>query len=259
MRRRIRLTGRRQLRKSSIEARIIDRGNEKWIEMTVQDPKALQAFPNDAQIKLRLFENKCSEAVSFGTIGKIKQVEKLRNTAFSAPSCQLRVVASALEERGRLLGSTDTWTLRAREPNAPETDGILTFQKTKMHPQIWKLEIRDDEYPIVYVDESIPNSISWVRNDPVFVGCVLPSIVRRIFEEILHRYHRDMDVEWMQKWLQWASQLTGGIDGVPPEGEDEKEEQERWINEIVERFCERHSLVETVKSYVARGSQNAAI
>ena len=257
MRRRIRLTGRRQLRKSSVKARIIDRGDEKWVELTVQDPGSLQAFPDDAQVKLRLSENKCSETINFGTIHKIKQVEKLKNGAFSAPSCQLRVVASTTAEMGRLLGSTDTWTLRAKEPNTPETDGILTFQRKKIHPQIWELELRDDEYPIVYVDESIPNSTSWVRNDPVFVGCVLPAVVRRVFEEVLRRHYRDIDAEWMQKWLQWANELTGNVDEVPPE--DEFEEQERWMNEIVERFCERHSLVETVRIHVAKGSQNAAV
>ncbi|MCY3752933.1 MAG: hypothetical protein OXG99_02445 [Alphaproteobacteria bacterium] len=226
--------------------------------MTVQDPRTLQAFPNDAQVKLRLYENKCSETISFGTIDKIKQVEKLKNDAFSAPSCQLRIVANTPDERGRLLGSTDTWTLRAKEPNTPETDGILTFQKTKMRPQIWKIEFRDDEYPIVYVDESIPNSTIWVRNDPIFVGCVLPAIVRRVFEEILQRHYRDIDVEWMQKWLQWASDLTGGTDAMPP-GEEEREQQELWIDEIVERFCEKHSLAEMVRAQVVRGTQGATI
>ena len=257
MRRRIRLTGRRQLRKSSVNARILDRGDEKWIEMTVQDARALQSFPDDAQVRLRLFENKCSETINFGTINKIRQVEKIKNGAFSAPSCQLRVVAGAQQDRGRLLGSTDTWTLRVKEPNTPETDGILTFQRKKIRPQIWELEIRDDEYPIVYIDESIPNSTNWVRNDPVFVGCVLPAIVRQIFEEVMQRHYRDIDVEWMQKWLQWASELTGNVDGIPEE--DEGEEQKRWIDEVVERFCERHSFVETVKTHVVRGTQSAAI
>lgn len=256
MRRRIRLTGRKQIRKSSIGARIVDRGPDRWIELTIKDPGAFRTYPPDAQLKLRLIENKCSETINFGPIGNPKMVEKLKSRIFAAPSCQLRIVAAEAMERGRLLGSTDTWTLRTEDPDDTDRDGILVFQAKEIRPETWKLEFRDDDYPIVYVDSSIPNSTSWVRTDPVFVGCVLPFIVRQVFEEIARSYSRSEGTEWMEKWLEWATDLTGVDDRVPPAVE--QDQRQRWITEIVEGFCRKHKMIERLDRYVGE-TQNAGV
>ncbi len=84
-------------------------------------------MPASARIKLRFIENKFSETLEFGTIGEPRQTAELRNRSFSAPSCQLRVVASGDERTGILLGSTDSWTLRADndDPGSKAGQGIL--------------------------------------------------------------------------------------------------------------------------------------
>ena len=254
MRRRIRLTGRKQIRKSSVSAEIIDRGCDRWIQLTIRDPQSFRFYPRNAKLKLRLMENKCSETVNFGSVGNPRIVQKLENHIFAAPSCQLRVVTGEAADRGRLLGSTDTWTLRREDPEDKDRKGILVFQAKDIRPEIWKLEFRDDDYPIVYVDSSIPNSTGWVRADPVFVGCVLPSIVRQVFEHIVENYRHKEDTEWIGKWLEWAGNLTGNPEKVPLATDYDK--KQRWIGEIVESFCRKHKMIETLGRHV--GGENDA-
>ncbi len=250
MRRRIRLTGRRQLPKSSVSARLLERDHGKWIEFKIEKQEIFDTFPSNAKIRLRLIENKCWETVDFGTVDNLKTVERLSNDEFSAPSCQLRVIASEKDKKGLLLGSTNTWTLRSPEPKQSHDDGILLFQTGDISPEIWKLEFCDDDYPILYVDKSIPGSASWARTDPVFTGCVLPDVVRQIFREIRERYPDDEGVGWIQDWLAWARELTGGDDEAPPGREEDPEEVARWMDEIVESFCRKHGMIEKLRPHI---------
>ncbi len=249
MRRRIRLTGRRQLPKSSVSAKIIEREDTKWVALAIEKQEPFKVFPVNAKVKLRLSENKCSETIDFGTVGNPETAERLNNSEFSAPSCQLRIVAAEEDQQGLLLGSTGTWTLRSPDSDRTHDDGILLFQTWDISPQIWKLDIREEEYPILYLDKSIVGSASWARSDPVFVGCVLPEVVRKIFGEIRERYADDGEVRWMQDWLNWAKEVTGH-DWEVPSAEAENEEVSLWMDEIVEGFCRKHGVIDKLRSYV---------
>ena len=63
MRKRIRLTGRKQLPRSSVEAKVVEIGSKKLVSMTIANPQVFKKLPDTARIKLRLFENKFSETL----------------------------------------------------------------------------------------------------------------------------------------------------------------------------------------------------
>jgi len=241
MRKRIRLTGRRQLPRSSIEAKAFELGSKKLISMTISRPEAFRNFPASAIVKLRLFENKFSETLEFGTLGAQKATAELKNPGFSAPSCQLRVVTSEGDHKGLLLGSTDTWTMRADDDDqgGKSGEGILMFQPLNIAPRCWKLSIRDDDYPVVYIDERIPESRTWVRNDSVFISCVLPAIIREVFEDILSS-NAPPDQVWVKDWLGWADTLMPG--NVAP-WTDERSQKQVWIDNLLDNFCQRHNTL----------------
>lgn len=208
MRKRIRLTGRKQLARSVVEVKVVEIGGKKLVAMTIANKSAFAQMPDTARIRLRLFENKFSETLEFGTLGDMKTTAEIRNTAFSAPACQLRIVASDGEHKGLLLGSTDTWTLRTGggDEGGTASEGILYFQPHDIAPRAWKLDVREDDYPIVYIDRKIPDARTWVRNDPVFVSCVLPAIVREVFDDILDG-NTPPEQRWAKDWLGWADTL----------------------------------------------------
>jgi len=251
MRRRIRLTGRRQLQRSCVhvEIRKADKG-KKIVGLSLAEADAFQGFPDSALVRLRLNENKLSETLEFGTIGAMRAAAELETPVFSAPSCQLRIVVAQGDRKGLLLASTDSWTLRTDSDSGDNgEDGILLFQPMDIAPRTWKLEVRDTELPIVYVDKSVPDSRTWVRHDPVFVSTVLPAIIEQVFEKIIAS--TPDEVEWMQSWLRWAEIL---LPGSPiPDVDDEQDAKDKWLDDLLIAFCAKHRLLERLIAQVNLG------
>jgi len=237
MRRRIRLTGRKQLGRASAVLKVAAVSDKRLLSLSIADPKAYSDFPRDSRVVVRLVENKLVELAQFGTLGTQRVVTELRNRAFVAPSCQIRIVASDGEKRGLLLGSTDTWTLRT-DGNDGTQQGILLFQPADIAPRAWKLEIRDTDYPIVYLDKRIPNSSTWAKTDPTFISAVLPTIIAQVFDDILEQAEQP-DVSWMVDWLQWASVL---MPGQKPPFDGLMQDRRQWIECLIDTFCQRHRV-----------------
>lgn len=251
MRKRIRLTGRRQLPRSCVSVSIVNmEGGQKAVGLTVPNTAAfVSLFPPEAHVRLRLNENKFSEVLEFGTVGKIRATAVIRNGAFSAPSCQLRIVTAAGEKKGLLLGSTDSWTLRTDSDKGQSgEEGILLFQPKNIAPRTWKLEIRDTEPPIVYIDITVPDPRTWVRSDPVFISTVFPAIIQQIFSAILS-YPSPQEVNWMQDWLRWSDVLAPGT--KIPSALDDQETREEWIDRLLDSFCLKHRLLDRLVTHVS--------
>lgn len=244
MRRRIRLTGRRQLPKSTVTAQMIEVGDDTIVTLLPKKKDAFSAFPNDARVSLKLFADKRIEILDFGTVGKLASSQKLQSKNFIAPSCQLRITDSGQKQKGLLLGSTDPWTLMSDDPEQEAASkGIVEFLADKTAPQTWKLEIREDDYPLVRVDERIPSASMWAKTDPVFVATALPVIVSRVFEKILHEDFPD-GMPWANDWLAWADSVAPGL--LPLKNPEDQSELSDAIERLVDSFCQRHELAEAL-------------
>lgn len=244
MRRRIRLTGRRQLPKSTVTAQMVEVGDDTIVTLVPKNHDVFAVFPNDARVSLKLFADKRIEILDFGTIGKLASSQKLKSKNFVAPSCQLRITDSGQKQKGLLLGSTDPWTLMAEDPQQEAASkGIVEFLADKTAPQTWKLEIREDDYPLVRVDERIPSASMWAKTDPTFVAIALPVIVSRVFEKILHEDFPD-GMPWANDWLAWAETVAPGL--LPLRNPDDHNEMSDAIERLVDSFCQRHELADTL-------------
>lgn len=240
MRRRVRLTGRRQLPRSTADVKFADLPGKRLLTMTIADREALRDFPPDAKITLRLQENKRIEVLSFGTVGNLKAAEVTQG-CFVAPTCQLRVTSVGPDRRSLLLGSTDGWTLRGSDDEAEQgRKSLLLFQPADTAPQTWKLDIRDSDYPVVYVDKRIPDARSWAKTDPLFQAAVLPAVIGQLFEFILSQPSTS-DLEWVRQWCQWADALMPGT--IPPFNADIRERRD-YVDTLLDSFCLRHDLAE---------------
>lgn len=240
MRRSIRLTGRRQLPQGSFGVQLADVGDRRVATLTIRNPADLKGFPPDAEVRVKLAENKLIEVLRFGTIAKPLASANLVETSFRAPSCQVRVVSRDGASTGMLLGSTNQWTLS----NGGDSDGILLFQPADIAPRLWKLDIRDssDEQPILYVDERIPDASIWAKSDPLFAACVLPHVVSETMRKVLSSPSSPED-GWEADWLAWASALMPG--SKPPFSGSEGDKAE-WIDELIAAFSRRHELADQV-------------
>lgn len=251
MRRRIRLTGRRQLSKSAVKVSLSELGGDPLVVVTITHPDAFRPFPPDARVSLRLVENKGVEIVDLGTVGKLHTSRKLQSRELTAPSCQLRIADPGHKAKGLLLASTDTWTLRGDdEKNDEKSRGILQFLPAETAPQSWKLQINDNDYPLVLVDNRIPNAGLWARNDPTFVGTALPAVVRQIFDEIL-RGEFDEDTPWVVSWMQWAEGILPGA--TPSIPEEDRVARLDYIDRLLDSFCSRHDLATKLLEVADKG------
>ena len=240
MRRNIRLTGRRQLAQSAFDFRLTELNGKKIATLALALPAELKTFPVDAEIRVKLIENKLVEVLNFGTVGRPAATATLMEASFAAPSCQVRVVCRGGAKDGMLLGSTTPWTYSV----GGQPDGILLFQPAKIAPRLWKLDIRPEENPILYIDDRVPDAASWAKGNPVFVACVLPHVITEVMRVILANGSRPED-GWMADWLSWLNGLiAGGADKLPFTGtEDEKR---GWIDEVSAAFAHKHSLSDPV-------------
>lgn len=243
MRRAIRLTGRKQLPVSCVNVHIRDVGEGRVATLDIADPRAFRGFPRDARLTVRLAENKQIELLDFGTLADPKSIADLSNTGFGDPSCQLRVASANPDHIGLLLGSTKPWRLDSDKPQSGTVRGILRFQPMPIAPRAWKLDIQENAHPVVQIDDRIPDPRNWVRNNPVFVAAVLPSILQLVFDDILSK-PSPADTEWMNDWLRWADTLMPGY--PPPADTADLEERRTWIERLIDSFCQRHSLSDRI-------------
>jgi hypothetical protein len=237
MRRRIRLTGRRQIHKSAVNVELIRVGGKPIVAMAISKPAEFSSFPSTARLSIRLVENKGVEVLDFGMLGKPRASCHLQTQNFVAPSCQLRI-ADASAQVGLLLGSTDTWTLRPQDDDQANSRGILKFLAADTAPLTWTLDIKENDYPVVKVDKRIPNATAWARTDAIFLSLVFPAVVRRIFDEIL-RENYSYDADWVADWLKWGAWILPDV--AAPIGEDDTAHAE-YIDRLLASFCERHGF-----------------
>ena len=243
MRRTIRLTGRKQLSRSSINLSLRDVAGKKILTLAIANPAAFKAFPSTARVMVKLIETKQMELVEFGTLGSLKSAVDLSNQDYSDPSCQLRIASADSTQFGVLLGSTRSWRLSSDAPEqAGSVRGILSFLPAKIAPRTWKLHIKEDTHPVIEIDNRIPDPRTWAKKDPIFVGTVMPAVIHQVFDDILSQENPE-ETEWMNDWLVWAERLMPG--GNPPQSANIKERRD-WIDGLIDTFCKRHKLSDRI-------------
>lgn len=256
MRRRIRLTGRKQLPRSSAAVRInaLPDGR-RLLSLTINEQDKFKDFPQDARLIVRLYENQLVELFEFGTIGNPKVTNDLTNSSFVAPVAELRVAATA-EKHGLLLGSTDSLSVNSEnDPQNKARKGILLFLPADTAPRAWKLDLRPDNHPVVYVDKKIANTAHWARTDPVFTSTVLPTVIERIFEYIFDEYEPgdEIEEEWMKDWMRWSDLICGGLE--PLTAEATPSDIRQWIDRVVDSFAQKMHLLDNLLIHVNKPSE----
>jgi len=244
MRRNIKLTGRKDIPLNAFRMSPDASGDAISFEILSESP--FKGHPASARIVLRMTENKMTEQLSFGTVGLPEPAQRPQHSEFRAPSCQLRVVASDEDNFGLVLGSTNSWTLKVKGGNdAPDAGrGILDFQTAKIAPRIWKLDIRDDEHPIIYVDESISNATEWARSDPHFHATVLPVVLERVMGHLIAD-PENKEYDWAQEWLQWSATLLPDTKAPINDTDDARD---AWLDDLVDAFCRKARLLESLQA-----------
>jgi hypothetical protein len=113
---------------------------------------------------------------------------------------------------------------------------ILLFLPAPIAPRVWRLDIRENDYPVVYLDKRIPNASIWAKTDATFTGAVLPAVIAQVFGDILEE-DDEPDMPWMKDWIQWADIL---MPGQKPPYSQSTQDTRSWIESLIDTFCRRH-------------------
>ena len=248
MRTEVRLTGRRKIPIKAVSIEFLEGAPQKVV-FIIRQKHNFNKMPGDSVVKLRLLENKNVQTIRLGHLSELRRLSELGaettkslRQRVSRPSCQIRVVNMRSIQQGLLLGCTGRWTIDAdgSKEDAVSNDGILKFATRSIGPRTWALEFPDLDHPTVYLDDSLPNPKSWVRKDPVFVGFVLPAIIREILDYILQE-PEDQETKWKVDWMAWSQAL---VPDVPPPFEGDYAERSKWIEQIIEKFALKHQMLQ---------------
>ena len=206
----------------------------------ITDRQTFASFPSQARLSLKLGGEKgIVEIVDLGTVAHPRASASIRSSLLADPTCELRVVdTGAQKAKGLLLASV---TLRLRGDGEAEAgrQGILDFLADDIAPQIWKLDIRPDDRPVVRIDRRVPQPAQWARTDPVFVAVALPVIVRDVFRAIFDD-EDERDDGWMAVGVRWAGDLMPGT--IVPGPDDDAPARAAWLDDLLDTFCTRHDV-----------------
>ncbi|MDR2706434.1 MAG: hypothetical protein LBC02_11705 [Planctomycetaceae bacterium] len=247
--------------------------NREKIEITVQkgNPRTVSAtfhfdendFPKRAKI---ILEAMCagSEVVQrfdFGTVGNIKppvknQLDEIEgdHVFFTVKVIKQRRETTAdgetTDEVGLLLGIAENLHPLSGDDGELEMEqkGILpTETKADLGNILWKLEFRDDAVYLL-VNKELPEVADGFRNNPLFAALVYPAVIREIlFRVVQENVNEDEDEkQWIKNWKRFAK--TYNSDELPSKDDNNDDDEIRnWIEIIVDEFCKKFQLKETVK------------
>jgi hypothetical protein len=136
----------------------------------------------------------------------------------------------------------------------PERDidrkAILPVQFNDIGQQIWKVVYEGDGgEPVLILNSRISTIQTISRNDAQFIMFVYPAVLKEVLSQMVFVDGIDSlsepQTDWHKEWLDFTRNILGED---PPEeiltedgGVADKEEARKWINRVVEEFCNRRS------------------
>jgi hypothetical protein len=234
-----------------------------WIRITVHEdsPRRFDAelnfqegnFPPDAAVYLEATSSGSATMMrfDFGTVASIAAPPDRVLTDVSGEHVIFTVkVVDRTQHVGRILGLADG--IRPKQDGDGSPTGrrpILPVNPVDLGQRIWKLTYTKND---VYLDvnKHVPEIKEIARGNHLFFGLVYPEVIRQILERLLlgegHFEPSGDDEDWRDLWLRY------GISWHPEKAypprisrhvdEGAREEAGRWIEDVVDAFCEQHRV-----------------
>lgn len=237
--RRYNYTGRKAINRSDTYVRI------------EEDPLRFQAglalsgydLPGNAKVFVEAYRQTNWMRFDFGTVGAMAEGGDLRLTEFDTSEgilFRVRVTATA-DPEARLLAEADQISpVHSKETGEEAREPLLPIKPEDLGEEVFRVDFSDR--PILLINRQFGDWRALARN-PFFVCMALPQALREILTRILrveqHFETEDPD-DWRDRWLRFASALPGSSE--PPEGEEDKDRFDDWVNESVAAFARMQGM-----------------
>lgn len=243
MLKRVNFTGRRRVPRDRVQVDVYD-GQPRTFRASI-DLDGLGMSPHAAVfLEAMCARSSVVERFDFGEVGALicDHEHELREVEGENVFFALKIVDRA-ERFGRILGTAENIRpYRAGKQTAAGRRGILPIEPTDLKDEIWRLEFREHDV-FLLVNEKIPGLVDHARSNPLFYATVYPEVVRHVLIKAFAD-GSDIDEEedrWPTMWLRFGKGLHPNQE-LPPTGLDREEEQEEWIEDIVQTFCRTHNM-----------------
>ena len=190
-------------------------------------------LPGDADLTLVAHRAARAQRFPYGKVGVVVQPEDRMLTEIGGvPSFRLLVVEA--DGSGRLLAVANQITPR-RASVDDEGDGLqslLWVKEDDLGDQVWKMVF--DEFPMLYLNERIPNINDAVRTDEKFRALIVPEVFRSILERMLIVDKYDPE-DGEGPWADWVA-VVSDFQPAPFPQTDDLAETDEWIEDTVALF-----------------------
>lgn len=206
-------------------------------------------LPSTADVVLEAYVDWTVMRFRYGTVDVIEADTEHELTEFdSTEGVRFRVKVLGTDTlAGLILAEADA--IRPSEISEPESGhSFVLVRPSDLGSVVWRLTL-DENLPILHINERIGDWKSFLS----FAGVralLLPEVLRQLLREAAKR-GSDADAE--ADWPRYCELLASGLGfGSLPSGEDD-EETERWVDEVVRKFAQKHRLWSGIEDLLHAG------
>lgn len=251
MRRRFNFTGRKRIhhRDIAITLASVDDIDKFYAHLSLDD----YDLPEDGKICIEAYDRNSFMRFDFGTVDNPQACCKTELTAFhSTDNIYFRVKVTAGDGSGRILALAKLINPSSQDDRDESRRSILRVAYDDLNGRPWKLEVLDQEHPVLVIDRSIEGGTALVRSNKFFFACVYPTVLESVLIHILllNNYLPDSSEDesdaWMDDWIEFALSFPGAprIDFSNVVNEEDKRD---WISQVVAAFSRSNNALRKMR------------
>ncbi len=239
----INLTGRKKIPRNRISIELVETGDG---ELAFDASLDLSGFgvPADGKVVIQPYYKSSAMWFECGTAASFELPEDTRLTEIDVGGSVLfRVlVVDAKDDAGKILASAERVPVKS-PGGEDDREALIKVCQRDIGYEVWKLELENGlEKPELVINNSIPGAVELIGSHGVFLGLMLPSVIRlimgSIFSSKMEREGTDDEGGWQSKWIKFAEELSG--EEIPKN--HDIEENTEWIDGLVIEFSKNHRL-----------------
>lgn len=153
-----------------------------------------------------------------------KHGSRIRYRVYVCPSDSPEIIAKS------------TWAkLIIRENNEGRKSGILTIvPRDDMDELVWRLDIDDDDGPILFVNNKAPIKED-IQSSKKVQAYLIPEIIRQVLTKLHEEICEGNDSNWVNEWKRWIESNGYGL--PDSDSADDESQKAEWAQEIATRFA----------------------
>jgi hypothetical protein len=260
--RRINSTGRKRIRRESIDIRMVEAPHGQPLQATASVDLSSYGLPPSAIISIEAYRRSSGMRFECGTVGSpaIPGILVLNEVDQSGTVLFRLKVTDGEHERGRILASAERIQPLNEDENK-DRRSLFPVHYRSLGEQIWLVEINAGDRPRLILNREIPDIKHRLQTEAFLQGMLFPAAFRIVMEAIVRSMNDDDEDDesesqaWQAEWLQFLKDGLGIPNKPPVKDIDEKA---RWIDDAVIAFCNQYGFMRAIRKHAEEASHESA-